>query len=136
MKHKTAYLADNKIMNSLKPFIISLTVGILTNAVLLLLSSLVISAIDMPHRAILLLSIFISAFSAFVSGFVLVKIMKGKALIYGALAGLLLFIAAFFTETVIMMGDIKVLAFYKCIIYIISSSIGGIFAVNNRKKLK
>lgn len=134
-KIPTAANAKN-VLENYKVIAFSCLMGIITTAIILFLSAIIISSVDFPQSGIAPLAIAASVTGCFVSGFICGKIIKGGGLLYGLLCGILIFFLCLLCEVSFMGGDMGVLALYKLVVAVTSAMIGGVLGVNSRRKAR
>lgn len=119
----------------LRTVVIGAVVGAAICAVLLAVFSLVfVSSASIPHSFLLALTIFVSAFSAFLAGLVAARIVKKHGLICGAMTGLVLFLFFLLAGLISQKSGAAPEAASRLGIMMVAGGIGGLIAVNSKSK--
>ncbi len=121
----------------IKAVLLSSAVGMAITSVLLFVLAFIMTKIDFPQKTVFPLALICSIVGLFLAGFICCKFLKSGGLLYGLLCGVIIYAFSFICELAIFNREITVVALYKLIIYIVSSMIGGVVAVNfNQNPLK
>ena len=91
---------------------------------------------DLPHSAVVPMSILAVAAGTILSGYCCARILREKGLLWGLCCGTVIFLLAFFCELTLLGPVIGPLALYKFIIYAASGMIGGVLGVNKKRKVR
>lgn len=113
---------------------LSVGAGALVTFLILCVFSALMSVRDLPHSAVVPISILAVAAGAVFSGWCCAKINREKGLLWGLCCGTVLYLLAFFCELMLLGQPIGILALYKYIIYAASGMIGGVLGVNQRRR--
>ncbi len=127
---------SGSILKQYKVVGISCVVGIVVIFCVLLLCAAVMSAVDVPHSAVVPMSVLAVVTGCLVSGFLCAQIHKSTGLVFGLLCGTVIFLLAFAAELLVVGNEVGVLALYKYVIYAASGMIGGVLGVNKRRKVR
>lgn len=129
--------ADSKnVFKQYKIVGFSCTVGIVAVFAILMLCAGVMSAVDIPHSAVVPMSILAVVAGCLLAGFICARIIKSGGLLCGLLCGTLIFLVALAAELLVVGGEVGILALYKYVAYIASAMIGGVLGVNKRRKVR
>lgn len=124
----------SKILYYSKLVGISVLVGLLVCTLILMLFSLIISVKDVPEFVIRIMSVVAVSISAFVAGYVAAKLIKSKGMLVGLLNGAILFMLFYLTNLfLIKTEDFSALPI-KVAIVLLSAGLGGVLAVNVKRK--
>ena len=113
---------------------ISVLVGLLVSVLILMLFSLIISAKDVPEVAVRVMSVVAVTVSAFVAGYVCAKLIKSKGMLVGLLNGAILFMIFYLTNIFFIKSEDFSALPVKLAIVLLSAGLGGILAVNIKRK--
>lgn len=132
-QNKSSTTADFTI-KAIKSIIIGAIVGAIVCTLLLLIATFVfVKTKSVPTGAVIPLTIALACISSLIAGFTATKISKGKGMIVGSGAALLLGLAMLLLGTVTVNNLITSAIFTKIIAMLCSGAIGGIIGVNKRK---
>ena len=87
-----------------------------------------------PVVALTPIAIGISAVGAFLSGFIAAKLSRQRGLLYGAIAGTVLFIVIFLSSLSSSLYNVSWVAFARLGVMAFSGAIGGILGMYRKKK--
>lgn len=110
--------------------------GIIVIFAILLLCAWVMSIIDIPHSAVVPLSIMSIVTGCLLAGFMSARMIKSGGMLCGLLCGTVIFLFVLGAELLVIGGEVGLLALYKYIAYIASAMIGGILGVNQRRRIR
>lgn len=122
---------DSKVL--FKAAGLGVLISYVASAVLMLLSSIVMTLVDFGDCAANIFSIVILAVSSLFCGFTASKILKGRGITVGALSGLIYYISLAVISAIMTGGGFTKMFFIKFIISVLLSVIGGIVAGINQK---
>lgn len=119
-----------------KAVALSVAVGALLSFLLLCAFAALMSVRDLPHSAVVPLSIFSVAVGTIGSGYCCARLIREQGLLWGLVCGTVIFLLALFCELMLLGQPVGVLGLYKFIIYASSGMIGGVLGVNKRRKVR
>ena len=135
MRYDSHAKTEDSLVRAAKAILVGIIVGSIVCVILLMVCSLLFVRVkNIPEAVIGPLTIGIAAIGAFLSGYVAVRIVKIKGLIYGMLSGFLLFVILFVAGLVIARESLTMMTLIKCILSVLMGGIGGIIGVNKRAK--
>ncbi len=134
MKKMSATQGANTIALQSKLLCMGTMAGVVMTSIVLLLSALVMSRVDLPQSAVPLLSTGALMIGSFVAGYVSAWLIRSNGLVWGLLCGFLIFFVCMFCELFLMQGEVGELALYKMAICAVASMIGGVLGVNKKRK--
>lgn len=105
----------------------------------LLLTFFSISFVKMkklPYDIIGVIIIFCAAVGSFFSGYISLRILRKNGLLYGTVAGVVLFIILTIASLLASGGQLTSLTLYKGISMMTSGALGGVVGVNKRSKAR
>jgi len=129
-------LYNSETQGLIKPICKGIIVGIIVNFIFLLLFAMLLTKKQLPQSAPTILALSAVSIGALTSGFFAAKINKSNGLIIGLLTGLLLFSLYFLLSLFISQNSLSMNTVIKLILILVSSSFGGIFGINIKKKKK
>ncbi len=109
--------------------------GCICVVLLLLFAVLFLKMKQLPTVALSPVSIGISALGTFIAGLVAGKLSRQRGLLYGSIAGLVLFFL-FLISNLSLGTPLSWVAFTRMGVMILSGAIGGLLAVNKKRKRK
>ena len=115
---------------------VSVAAGEVTTFLLLSVFAALRTVRDLPHSAVVPLSIFGVAVGTILAGYCCARILRERGLLWGLGCGAVIFLLAFFCELMLLGQPVGVLALYKFIIYAASGMIGGVLGVNKKRKVR
>ncbi|MBE7028917.1 MAG: TIGR04086 family membrane protein [Ruminococcaceae bacterium] len=117
----------------LRRSVISALVGIILTVILFLLFTLLTAMSIIPDGAIKTISIIITVFSAFASGFLTSKNVYEYGLLNGLATGLIYFLMLFVLSIIVTLSfSFTSSLFIRFLLIIIASGFGGILGINVR----
>lgn len=119
-----------------KTIALSCLLGVGVAFAILAAMSLVMTLVDLPHGAMMPVTILAVVSGCFAAGFSCGKMLRRKGLLYGLICGSLLFLLALVCEVALIGEEFSVLLLYKYVMYIASAMIGGVLGVNQRRKVR
>ena len=135
MKYDKTSNKDTEISTALKSILFGATVGATICAGFLFLFAFLFVAVkSIPQYFIQAIAIFCAAVGAFVSGYISVKIYRSKGLIYGALAGVLLFFMLTVISFIVSRDKFTYITLIRFLAMIFSGAFGGVLAVNKKRR--
>ena len=121
-----------------KKYIISTAIGtgigMLSSAMLIFMMAAVLTVGNIPAMIISPATVFVLAFGSFFGGFSSAKMSAEKGLLCGFVSGILFFVIAWAAGALFENSGFGTAAIIKLFMILISSSLGGIFGVNYRRK--
>lgn len=115
---------------------LSVGAGVLLSFLILCAFAALMSVRDLPHSAVVPMSILAVAAGTILSGYCCARILREKGLLWGLCCGTVIYLLAFFCELMLLGQPIGALALYKFIIYAASGMIGGVLGVNKKRKVR
>lgn len=109
--------------------------GCICAVLLLLFAFLFLKMKQVPVVALSPISIGISALGAFIAGLVAGKLSHQRGLLYGSIAGLVLFLL-FLISNLSSGTPLSWVAFARMGVMVLAGAIGGLLAVNKKRKRK
>lgn len=116
------------------PLLFGIVAGFIVSILLLCLLSMILAVKDVPHASIVPLSFVAYAGGAFTGGFLAARLYRSKGMLLGAFSGLVFFLVLYITGAALHELGIGTLALVKLILSILCGCVGGIAAVNIRRK--
>ena len=134
MKYDKSTKKETDVTVAIRAMLIGTAVGVMISAVFLILFAFLFVAVkSVPQFMIPIAAMFCAVMGALVSGYISVRIYGSKGLIYGGLAGFLLFAIITLISFIISRDKFTYLTVIRFLIMVFSGSIGGIWSVNKRK---
>lgn len=122
------------IARCIRPVAVSILIGALCCALLLLAMSVLMSALSVPQAAVDPMASFALAAGGFAAGFSCAKIMREKGLAYGALCGALLSLVMLLAGFAIEDNSFGIPALLKIAFILLSAMLGGVLGVNTKPR--
>lgn len=120
----------------IRPVAISVLIGAVCCALVLLLMSVIVSSQNIPQFAIDPMAIFSICVGGFAAGFCCARIMREGGLAYGALCGVVLTIIVMLAGLAIKDNSFGIPALLKIAFIMLSSMLGGVLGVNTKRRRK
>lgn len=137
MRAETSSASESKnYMKTLKAFLFSVIIGLVVSLLMLLIFSVVMTMKDTPQGIVPTLSAVSVAVGGFAAGFVCSKILRKSGLLYGTVAGLLLYIVLMLTGMIFGQKSVDISMLAKFAVSVVCGAIGGILGVNAVKRSK
>ncbi|MDP4119955.1 MAG: TIGR04086 family membrane protein [Bacillota bacterium] len=132
--YKTAFT-----QSSTMHYVKAVAIGVLSAAIIcMLLISLItfvlVKSQNLPANIISLVVLIISCISTFFGGYITVRILKNKGLLFGMITGLFVFLIVLIAGLSSSTETISAITLTKAAIMVISGAIGGIFSINKKSK--
>jgi putative membrane protein (TIGR04086 family) len=125
--------AENQgAIRAMKPVAISVLVGAVISALLLLGMAFILSSRTVPQAAVNPMASFSLAGGGFAAGLCCAKIMRRKGLFYGAVCGALLTGIALLAGLALHDDGFGVPALFKALFLMLPAMLGGVLGVNGR----
>ncbi len=118
----------------LKPVAIAVFTGAAVSGVLLVLAAMGITMAGLPQSLVEPLAVAAAILGAFVCGFACAKLLRHKLLLFGALAGFVLFLLFAFVNLTISGAGFGLLGLLRIALLLPASMIGSVVGGNQRKK--
>ena len=132
---KPASAPDTKnVVKFSRSLAVSVVVGVVLTFLILCAFAALMSVRDLPHSAVVPMSILAVAAGTILSGYCCARILRERGLLWGLCCGTLIFLLTLFCELMLLGQPIGILALYKYIIYAASGMIGGVLGVNKKRK--
>lgn len=134
---KPASAPDTKnVVKFSRSLAVSVAMGVVLTFLILCAFAALMSVRDLPHSAVVPMSILAVSAGTILSGYCCACILREKGLLWGLGCGTVIFLMAFFCELMLLGQPIGILALYKYIIYAASGMIGGVLGVNKKRKVR
>ena len=130
MKAKTRNEDTAMVKKIARPIVIGACVG----AICCLLVLLVMAAQNIPKAAVTPMAIVAAAFGSFIGGIVSARISGEKGLLYGAGAGLLLYVVVIIAGFAVLQDVRGTTILVKLAVMVASGAVGGIIGVNMKRR--
>lgn len=117
-----------------KSLFFGLVGGSLICVVVLLIASVVLSKSNMPQNTTNIVADATVVISSFAAGFIATKIFGKRGLLIGCLTGITFYLFLFLVSVIFFRSPITVAALTKLVMMTASSTLGGIIAVNFRRR--
>ena len=125
------------IGRSVKSIVLGTAIGgVVCILCLVLFALLFVISKRIPQTMIQPLILVACAVGAFIGGYITVRIIRTKGLLFGILSGLLLFAIVCLVSVIAIRTPFSTYALIKGIIMMLMGAIGGIIGVNKRSKRK
>lgn len=121
---------------AIKHIISGVVSGALASGLCMIACSFLLTLKDFSPSVATPLSNICLVVGSFVSGFVCAILHKSRGLVYGALAGVILFAIVTFTALFFNNGDISINTLLRFLFMIVVSAAAGVFGVNKTAKHK
>jgi putative membrane protein (TIGR04086 family) len=118
---------------SVKPVAVSVLVGAVVSALLLLAMAFVLASRTVPQFAVNPMASFSLAGGGFAAGLCCAKIMRRKGLLYGAVCGALLTMIVLLAGLALRDGAFGVPVLFKALFLMLPAMLGGVLGVNARR---
>jgi putative membrane protein (TIGR04086 family) len=126
---------DSNLSVALKSVLFGTAVGAtICTGFLFLFAFMLVTVKSVPQFLIQYIAIFCAAIGAFVSGYMAIRIYRSKGLIYGALAGFMLFIIITLLAFIISRDKFTYLTLVRLLAMVFSGALGGFLAVNKKRR--
>jgi len=125
---------ESTLSRWLRPVLTGTVAGSLVCIVVLLLFALLLAACDIPQPAVVPMAVAAAAIGAFLGGFISARASGSRGLVFGAAAGALMFLLNLIAGFSFLHDISGWYAVVKLLVIVISSSIGGVYGVNVRRK--
>ena len=126
---------DSAILKRIaRPVVIGACVGAIACLLVLLVMAAVMAAQNIPKAAITPMAIVAAAFGSFIGGIVAAKISGEKGLLYGAVAGLQLYVVVIIAGFSVLQDVRGATILIKLAVMVCSSAVGGIIGVNMKRR--
>lgn len=130
-------VSQKPVFAAIRAIVIGAVAGAALCAVLLAVCALAfVSSENIPHDFLPAFIIAVSVISSFFAGFITAKISKQRGLIYGSMAGLLLFVLFLISGLAASQNTVNSEAFLRFVIMLLSGAIGGLVAVSSKSRRK
>lgn len=126
---------DSAILKRIaRPIVIGACVGAISCLLVLLVMAAVMAAQNIPKAAVTPMAIVSAAFGSFIGGIVSAKISGEKGLLYGAGAGLLLYVVVIIAGFAVLQDVRGTTILVKLAVMVASGAVGGIIGVNLKRR--
>ena len=136
MKDKRSSDAKSEYMAMLTPVLIGAGIGVVVILLLLVLFSFLLTIRDFGPGAVMPMSTACVGFGAFASGFTASKINGKNGFMIGLFSGAVLYVLFLLVSLIVSGGAISLVSFFRLIIMLVCSAIGGIVGINFKRKKK
>lgn len=128
---------DNGKMKAFKAILFGTLTGLLLCSLLMLITTLILVKVQkLPTDAIYILLQIIGALSAFLGGYVAVRIYKAYGMLFGLTTGFTIFFVVFVVGAATCVETPSFLSLTKLIAMLCAGSMGGIISVNKKKSIR
>jgi putative membrane protein (TIGR04086 family) len=128
---------DNGKMKAFKAILFGTLTGLLLCSLLMLITTLILVKVQkLPTDAIYILLQIIGALSAFLGGYVAVRIYKAYGMLFGLTTGFTIFFVVFVVGVATCVETPSFLSLTKLIAMLCAGSMGGIISVNKKKSIR
>lgn len=124
------------IVRHLRPVALSVLIGAVFCALVLLLESLILSAGSVPQLAVGPMASFALVAGGFTSGFCCARFMRRRGLAWGAICGSVFTIIVLIAGLSLRDNPFGVPALLKIAFIMLSAMLGGVLGVNQRSRRK
>ena len=126
---------DSAILKRIaRPVVIGACVGAIACLLVLLVMAAVMAAQNIQKAAMTPMAIVAAAFGSFIGGIVAAKISGEKGLLYGAVAGLQLYVVVIIAGFSVLQDVRGATILIKLAVMVCSSAVGGIIGVNMKRR--
>lgn len=132
------FLLSAKSSNSkiIKPTLIGVLVSIVSSLIMLVIFAVALTNLSLPDSAVLVLSLISMGIGAFAGGIAAAKIYKERGFVIGAINGAAFYMLSTLVSLAVNPEALTIISLIKLIIFILSSTLGGILGVNLTHKNK
>ncbi len=131
---RTANLNDNK-STTIKAILLGTVIGVLLFFILIALFSFIfLKSGSLPYDFITIISLMIGSIGAFFSGYLSVRILREKGLLYGCIAGFILFFLIYIIGAIAYQEVASIKTLLRCLVMVLAGSIGGVIGVNKKSR--
>ncbi len=116
----------------LKPISIGAVIAVMAGALCMLLSAVLMTAMDIPHAALSVLAVVSAAVGAFLGGLVAARLSGSQGWLAGLLCGLFLFACVLLAGLLLHRGIDVGFLFIKLPVLLVSGMVGGMIGVNKK----
>jgi len=125
---------ESALSKWLRPVLIGATAGVLCCIGVLLLFALLMAVRDIPQPAVTPMAVIAAAVGSFFGGFVSARAAGSRGLVFGAATGALIFLLIVIAGFSFLHDIRGWYALIKLLVVVISSTLGGIYGVNFRRR--
>lgn len=136
MKRPSAGPDTKNVTKFSRALAVSVAAGVVATFVILSLFAALMTVRDLPHSAVVPMSILGVAAGTILAGYCCARILRERGLLWGLGCGTVIFLLAFFCELMLLGQPVGILALYKFIIYAASGMIGGVLGVNKKRRVR
>lgn len=131
---KVNSLKEDKFLAA-KAILIGNIIGIIVFFILMILFSFIfLKSSTLPCKFVTPVVLIVGTIGAFFCGYFSVRILREKGLVYGSIAGSILFFIIYLIGVIVFQEPAGINTLLRCIMMILASSIGGIIGVNKTPK--
>lgn len=136
MKRPSAGPDTKNVTKFSRALAVSVAAGVVATFLILSLFAALMTVRDLPHSAVVPMSILGVAAGTILAGYCCARILRERGLLWGLGCGTVIFLLAFFCELMLLGRPVGILALYKFIIYAASGMIGGVLGVNKKRRVR
>ena len=136
MKKPSAGPDTKNVTKFSRALAVSVGAGVVATFLILSLFAALMTVRDLPHSAVVPMSILGVAAGTILAGYCCARILRERGLLWGLGCGTVIFLLAFFCELMLLGQPVGILALYKYIIYAASGMIGGVLGVNKKRRVR
>lgn len=112
-------------------------VGILITIILIMITAAAITAIGkLPDGSLQYISLALLGIGGLAGGYISGRIYKHNALLLGIVTGFIMFVIVFLAGIDSISGGLSIFTAFKLVVLLIMTSLGAVFAVNKKEKLR
>lgn len=135
MKRDNESLKESNFIVALKAILFGVAVGAAICAGFLFLFAFLFVAVkSIPQFMIQAIAMICAAVGAFTSGYISIRIYRSKGLLYGALAGFLLFVLLTLVAFIISRDKFTYITLTRLLTMVFSGAVGGFLGVNKKRR--
>lgn len=125
---------DTVLLKTLRPIIMGTAVGVLCCLIVLLIFALLMASFDIPQAAVMPMAVFAAVIGAFFGGLICARVSGSHGLAYGAACGALMYLLNVIAGFSLSSDIQGWYALIKLVAILLSSSLGGVYGVNMRRR--
>lgn len=135
MRYDKSTSKGNNFIEAMKAILLGSVVGAVVCAVFLVLFAFLFVAVkSVPQSMVQIIAIICAAIGAAVAGYASIRIYKSKGLLYGAAAGLLLFVVLTVIAFIVSRDKFTYITFIRLLVMLFSGALGGVLGVNQKRR--
>lgn len=132
---KAALKSDINSSLVLKSLTLGMICGCLISVISLVLFAFILAKSGSASASVIqILTIFSANIGSLVAGYISLRILKIKGLIYGSICGIIMFLCFAIIGFIILRAPFTIITLIKSITMLIMGAVGGILGVNKQRK--